>query len=39
MIKLNFYKNKVQGHKNYGKVHARAKNKRPIGYTSLVVNP
>ena len=29
MIKLNFYKNKVQGHKNYGKVHARAKNNDP----------
>ena len=35
MIKLNFYKNKVQGHKNFGKVYARAKNNDPIEIAAL----
>ena len=35
MIKLNFYKNKVQGNKNYGKIYARAKNDDPIGIEGL----
>ena len=35
MIKLNFYKNKVQGNKNFGKVYARAKNDDPIDIEGL----
>ena len=35
MIKLNFYKNKIQGHKNFGKVYARAKNNNPIDIEGL----
>ena len=35
MIKLNFYKNKIQGHKNFGKVYARAKNDDPIDIEGL----
>ena len=35
MIKLNFYKNKIQGHKNFGKVYARAKNNKPIEIEGL----
>ena len=35
MIKLNFYKNKIQGHKNFGKVYARAKNNEPIDIEGL----
>ena len=35
MIKLNFYKNKVQGHKNFGKVYARAKNNDPVEIEGL----
>ena len=35
MIKLNFYKNKVQGNQNYGKVYARAKNDNPIDIEGL----
>ena len=35
MIKLNFYKNKTQGHKNFGKVYARAKNNKPIEIEEL----
>ena len=35
MIKLNFYKNKIQGHKNFGKVYARAKNNKPIDIEGL----
>ena len=35
MIKLNFYKNKIQGHKNFGKVYARAKNNEPIEIDEL----
>ena len=35
MIKLNFYKNKIQGNKNYGKVYARAKNDDRMGLLAI----
>ena len=35
MIKLNLYKNKIQGHKNFGKVYARAKNNEPNDIAGL----
>ena len=35
MLKVNFYKNKRQGHKNYGKLYVRAENASPIGITEL----
>ena len=35
MIKLNLYKNKIQGHKNFGKIYARAKNNDPIDIAGL----
>ena len=35
MIQLDFYKNKIQGHKNYGKVYARANNVDPIDIKAL----
>ncbi len=35
MLKLNFYKNKVAGNENYGKVYARVENAEPIGIDEL----
>jgi len=35
MLKVNFYKNKKQGHKNYGKIYVRAENAKPIGIDEL----
>ena len=35
MLKIDFYKNKRVGDKNYGKVYARAKNAKPIGVAEL----
>ena len=35
MLKVNFYKNKRQGDKNYGKVYGRAENAAPIGLEQL----
>jgi len=35
MLKVNFYKNKRQGHKNYGKLYVRAENAEPIGISEL----
>ena len=35
MIKLDLYKNKIQGHKNFGKVYARSNNNDPIDIKGL----
>ena len=35
MLKVNFYKNKRQGHKNYGKIYCRADNAAPVGIAEL----
>ena len=35
MLKVNFYKNKRQGDKNYGKIYCRAENADPIGIDQL----
>ena len=38
MIKLNLYKNKRQGDKNYGKIYARTSNVKPIGLEQLAAH-
>lgn len=35
MLKINLYKNKVQGHKNFGKVYGRVENSKPIDIKGL----
>ena len=37
-LKINFYKNKVQGHKNQGKVYGRAESNKMIGITELAAH-
>ena len=38
MLKVNFYKNKRQGDKNYGKIYARAENHEPIDLEGLALH-
>ena len=35
MLELDFYKNKIQGHKNFGKVYARVHKTKPIDIEGL----
>ena len=38
MIRLNLYKNKIQGHKNFGKVYGRAESNKMIGIPELAAH-